>query len=159
MREPARGPTPPSPRAPGEKRRLPVLREPEVAAPGDEDRPPWHWSAIGAVGVFVLWLPLALLINGALTGVGQAVAAALNAAAFALAAFASGFLVGRFGGSAGRREATVSGMAAGATAWLIAASQGMRGAVTWALLLAIIVALGGGAARVGGALGVSKRKA
>ena len=159
MSEPAGGPPRESPRAPGEKRRLPVLREPEVAAPGDEDRPPWHWSAIGAVGVFVLWLPLALVINGALAGGGPGLLAALNAAAFALAAFASGFLVGRFGGSAGRREATVGGVAAGATAWLVAASQGLQGPLTWALLLALIVALGGGAARAGGALGVSKRRA
>ncbi len=144
---------------PDKKRRLPLLPKVEVAAEGDEDRPPWHWSAIGAVGVFVLWLPLALLINGVFAVPASAAPAILNAAAFALAAFTSGFLVGRFGGKAGRREATVGGVAAGATAWLIAASQGMRDPVTWLLLLAVIGGLGGGAARAGGAIGVARRKA
>jgi tRNA-(ms[2]io[6]A)-hydroxylase len=136
-----------------------VLREPEVAAPGDEDRPPWHWSAIGAVGVFVLWVPLAMLVNGPLAVGTPAGIVALNAAAFAFAAFASGFLVGRFGGRAGRREAMLGGVAAGTAAWLVSASQGMQGPVTWALLFALIVALGGGAARAGGAFGVSRRNA
>ena len=159
MSEPGGGPSRQSPRAPGEKRRLPVLREPEVAAPGDEERPPWHWAVIGALGVFVLWVPLAMVINGPLAMNTPAAIVALNAAAFALAAFASGFLVGRFGGRAGRREAMVGGVAAGVTAWLVAASQGLRGPVTWALLLALIVTLGGGAARAGGAFGVSRRNA
>ncbi len=153
---------------PDRKRHLPLLPKVEVADPGDEDRPPWHWSAIGAIGVFVFWLPLILAVNGALSpraplpgalpGPGPAWVG-LNAAAFALASFGSGFLVGRYGGKAGRREAMVGGAAAAATAWLAAASQGARGPVTWALLLAVLVALGGGAARAGGALGVAGRKA
>jgi tRNA-(ms[2]io[6]A)-hydroxylase len=149
------------PPEPDKKRRLPLLPKVEVAAEGDEDRPPWHWSAIGAVGVFVLWLPLALVINGALAGprTEGAAPAILNGAAFALAAFVSGFLVGRFGGRAGRREATLGGVAAAATAWIIAASQGARGPVTWLLVLAILVGVGGGAARAGGALGVARRRA
>ena len=143
------------------KRRLPLLPKVEVAAEGDLDRPPWHWSVIGAIGVFILWLPLAYALNGALGGRGEggAAAVALNAAAFALASFTSGFLVGRFGGRAGRRESTVAGAAAGATAWLIAAAQGLQGLLVWARLLVVIVALGAAAARAGGALGVARRKA
>jgi tRNA-(ms[2]io[6]A)-hydroxylase len=145
---------------PDKKRRLPLLPRAEVAVEGDEDRPPWHWSAIGAVGVFVLWLPLAILVDGLLArsipeGGGLA---AINAAAFALACFTSGFLVGRFGGKAGRREAMVGGAAAGMTAGLIAATQLLKGLLTWGLILAVLVALGGGAARAGGALGVARRK-
>jgi len=147
-----------STRGPDNKRHLPLLPKVEVAVEGDEDRPPWHWSAIGALGVFVFWLPLILALNGALPGPG-AVWIALNAAAFALACFVSGFLVGRYGGKAGRREAMVGGAAAAATAWLVAATQGMQGILTWALLLAVLVALGGGAARAGGALGLAGRKA
>ena len=143
---------------PDKKRHLPLLPKVEVAVEGDEDRPPWHWSAIGALGVFVFWVPLILMVSAVLPGPG-ALWVTLNAAAFALACFGSGFLVGRYGGKAGRREAMVGGAAAAATAWLAAATQGMRGALTWALLLAVLVALGGGAARLGGALGVAGRKA
>ena len=143
---------------PDKKRHLPLLPKVEVAVEGDEDRPPWHWSAIGAIGVFVFWVPLILAINGLLPGPGAAWIA-LNAAAFALACFGSGFLVGRYGGKAGRREAMVGGAAAAATAWLAAATQGVRGPLTWVLLLAVLVAVGGGAARVGGALGHAGRKA
>jgi hypothetical protein len=152
------GPKPPAPRDADGKRRLPLLPKVEVAAEGDEDRPPWHWSVIGGVGVFVLWLPLAFVINGALAGRAEPGAAlvGLNAAAFALASFTSGFLVGRFGGSAGRREATVSGAAAGAVAWLAALTRG--GLLVWVILLAVLVGLGAGAARAGGALGVARRK-
>jgi MFS family permease len=143
---------------PDKKRHLPLLPKVEVAVEGDEDRPPWHWSAIGAIGVFVFWVPLILAINGLLPGPGAAWIA-LNAAAFALACFGSGFLIGRYGGKAGRREAMVGGAAAAATAWLAAATQGVRGPLTWVLLLAVLVAVGGGAARVGGALGHAGRKA
>jgi MFS family permease len=142
---------------PDNKRHLPLLPKAEVAVEGDEDRPPWHWSAIGAIGVFVFWLPLILAINGVLPGPGAAWVA-LNAAAFALACFVSGFLVGRYGGKAGPREAMVGGVAAAATAWLAAATQGMRGPLTWVMLLAALVALGGAAARAGGALGHAGRK-
>jgi len=152
-----------APPEPDKKRRLPLLPRAEVAVESDEDRPPWHWSAIGAVGVFVLWLPLAILVNGPLAGSAPAGGAsrasvALNAAAFALACFTSGFLVGRFGGKAGRREAMVGGAAAGATAWLIGTTQIVQGWGIWLVFLAVLVVFGGGAARAGGALGVSWRK-
>jgi hypothetical protein len=48
------------------KRRLPMLPKVEVADESDEDRPPWHWSAIGAVAIFIAWLPLAYIVNGPL---------------------------------------------------------------------------------------------
>jgi tRNA-(ms[2]io[6]A)-hydroxylase len=145
------------------KRHLPLAPKVDVAVEGDEDRPPWHWSAIGAVGVFVLWLPLAFAAS-ALLGRAEPgpLLVVLNAAAFAIASFGAGYLVGRFGGKAGRREATVSGGAAGTIAWMLAASQGVRrdavGLLTWMIVLAIIVGLGSAASRVGGALGVAHRK-
>jgi MFS family permease len=148
------------PAAPDKKRRLPLLPQAEVVVEGDEDRPPWHWSAVGAVGVFVLWLPLVILVNRPVAGGATpgGVVIALNAAAFALACFTSGFLVGRFGGKAGPREAMVGGAAASATACLIAALQILQGFVTWLVFLAVLVAFGGAAARAGGALGVARRK-
>jgi tRNA-(ms[2]io[6]A)-hydroxylase len=148
--------------APDGKRRLPLAPRVEVAAEGDEDRPPWHWSAIGAVGVFVLWLPMAIAVNELLGGRAGAAAVVMNAAAFALASFGAGFLVGRFGGKAGRREAAVGGLGAAAVAWMLAAAPSVRAdtgvLVTWALVLAALGALGGGAAWLGGARGVRGRK-
>jgi hypothetical protein len=146
---------------PDGKRHLPLVAKTEVATPEDEDRPPWHWSAIGTVGVFVLWTPPAIALQGILAGHAPGLAlVGLNTAAFILASFGSGFLVGRFGGKAGRREAMVGGAAAGATAWLLAATQGVAAEILgWALLLAVMVGLGGAAARAGGALGVARRGA
>jgi tRNA-(ms[2]io[6]A)-hydroxylase len=140
---------------PDNKRRLPVLRESE-ASPEDEERPPWHWSAIGVVGIFVLWLPLIFAAN-AVASPGT-VWAILNAGAFAIAGFGAGFVVGRFGGKAGRREATVAGAAAGGLAWVAAITQGAPGGLLpWALMLLVMVGLGAGAARAGGAVGVARR--
>jgi tRNA-(ms[2]io[6]A)-hydroxylase len=156
---------------PDGKRRLPLAPRTDVADEADEDRPPWHWSGFGAVGVFVLWAPLAFIVNGTLAGAAvdvrwQVATIALNAAAFALASFGAGFLVGRFSGKAGRREATVAGFAAAAVAWAftvaLTVTQGMRAnvltVVTWALILAALTGLGAGAGRAGGALGVRRRR-
>jgi tRNA-(ms[2]io[6]A)-hydroxylase len=138
------------------KRHLPVLREPEVSEE-DADRPPWHWSGIGAIGVFVLWLPLILLVSAVSAGP-SAAWGVLNAVAFALASFTSGFVVGRFGGAAGKREAMVGGASAGAVAWLVALSQGAgAGVIAWALVLIVLTGIGAAAARAGGAIGVKRR--
>ncbi len=58
------------------RRQLPILNQkmapPAGAGPGlegeVEDRPPWHWAAIGALLVFVLWLPLAMVGQWAARG-------------------------------------------------------------------------------------------
>jgi hypothetical protein len=85
-----------------------------------------------------------------------------NVAAFALACFGGGFLIGRFGGQAGRREATVSGLAVAAIACVFTATQtfqvGVAAVLVWLLLGALMVAVGAGAARAGGALGLKKRR-
>jgi hypothetical protein len=150
------------------KRHLPIAPKVEVASEVDEDRPPWHWSAIGVVAIFVAWLPLAFLVSAAVKrllpagepgGGAQAAMVLVNAAAFALACFGGGFLVGRFGARAGRREATVSGAATAVLAWALAALQGARSALlVWILLLALLVAIGAGAARAGGAFGIARRR-
>jgi tRNA-(ms[2]io[6]A)-hydroxylase len=145
----------------------------EVAQEGDEDRPPWHWSAIGTVAIFMAWLPLAFMVNGALSRLapGDAVAVSpaaraamviVNLAAFALACFGGGFLVGRFGGQAGRREATVSGFAAASIACVLTATRTFQASVAavvvWLLLLGALIAVGAGASRAGGDLGLKKRR-
>ncbi|MFT3766343.1 MAG: hypothetical protein QM820_12655 [Minicystis sp.] len=151
----------PGPRTADGKRRLPLAPRTEVADPTDEDRPPWHWSGIGAVGVFVFWLPLALLVNGVLSPRSGAATVVLNATAFALASFGAGALVGRFGGRAGRREAAVSGLVAAVIAWLVTSIPSLRAdvatLVTLVLLLAALGGIGAGAAWLGGTLGVAKR--
>jgi tRNA-(ms[2]io[6]A)-hydroxylase len=146
-----------APSPPDKKRHLTVLREPDVNEE-DIDRPPWHWAGIGAVGVFVLWFPLVLLVSAVSTGP-SATWGALHAASFALASFTSGFVVGRFGGVAGKREAMVGGASAGAIAWLVAVLQGAgAGVLAWALVLAVLTGVGAAAARAGGALGVKRRE-
>lgn len=147
--------------SPDGKRRLPLAPRVEVKEPEDEDRPPWHWSAIGAVGSFVLWLPLAIVVNAVIGARTGTIGAALNAAAFALACFGAGLIVGRFGGKAGAKEAMIGGASAAAIAWLLAATRSLvmdvRVIVTWLLLLLAIAVLGAGAARIGGAIGVKRR--
>ncbi len=146
------------------KRRLPMLPKVEVADESDEDRPPWHWSAIGAVAVFLAWLPLAYIVNGPLGGlfsggmVAKIAAVALNVAAFVIGSFAGGYLVGRFGGRAGVKEATVGGVAASVIAWALAAAQARSGVLVWIMLLTGMAMLGAGAGRVGGAVGLRGRK-
>ncbi|WP_437732532.1 hypothetical protein [Sorangium sp. So ce1335] len=158
---------PPSATAAPEKRKLPVLQ-----GGGDEgeDRPPWHWVALGTVATFIAWLPLAGLVNTLLRrmleGAGDAEAparvrvamVALNVVAFALAGVAGGYLVGRFGGRAGRREAAASGAVVATLAWALALAEGApAGALGWALLLVVMVAIGSAASYAGGSAGLRGR--
>ena len=154
------------------KRRLPVIgssppEEPEV------ERPPWHWSAIGAAAIFLAWLPLAALAAWLTSGMlgragvdGTAPAPvelrlrllmiAVHVFAFGLACFAGGYLVGRFGDKAGVKEATVAGFVAAAVAWALAAAQpgqASPGALAWILILVAVAVLGTGVAHVGGRYG------
>jgi tRNA-(ms[2]io[6]A)-hydroxylase len=112
---------------------------------------------IAAVGVFVFWFPVAGALHRLLGDAAGVAAGTVHAGGFALASFVSGFLVGRFGGKAGKREATVGGAAASALACLVAALQLRGGVLTWAVILAIFVGIGAGSARLGGALGLSRR--
>jgi len=139
------------------KRRLPVLKNEDVADEADLERPPWHWSAIGAVAIFVLWWPLTFL-TGALDQpmLGDVAAAAVNLLGFVLAAFGGGAIVGRFGGKAGLKEATVAGVAPAVILCVMVALQGTPLGLS-AVLLVVLVAAGAGASRAGGWLGLRKR--
>jgi MFS family permease len=153
------------------KRRLPVVQNVEAADESDLDRPPWHWSAIGVIAIFLVWLPLATLATALLKGMIEGIPPdampvgakfsmlGLHAAAFAFASLCGGLLVGRFGVTAGRKEATVSGVVTAALAWLLAiAGGGVSAPLAWALLLVIMIAVGGGFARAGGSIGLRSRQ-
>jgi tRNA-(ms[2]io[6]A)-hydroxylase len=127
--------------------------------PEDEERPPWHWSAVATVGAFVLWLPLIFAVNAIVKEPGP-LWGALNAFAFVLANGLAGGIVGRFGGKAGTREAAAGGVIAGGLAWILAFMQAARTEpLAWGLVFVVIVALGGGASAAGGRLGLRARAA
>jgi len=157
------------------RKRLPVIQEP----PDDDeaqDRPAWHWAGIGMIAIFLVWLPLASLVNAliarSIRGVeaspdapsaaspeAQVVMVASNALCFVIAAIAGGYLVGRFGGRAGRREAAASGASAAAIAWSIAIAGSVKeGYAVWFLLLLVMAVTGFGAAYVGGLVGLRGRR-
>lgn len=164
----------PSPASPDDKarRRLPVIQAP----PEDDeaqDRPAWHWSIIGLIAIFLAWLPLASLVNALFasslrgaaapssgeSGAARGAMFAANALCFGVAALAGGYLVGRFGGRAGRREAAVSGALTAALAWLIALTGAPPGSyVAWSPLLVAMTAIGGGSSYVGGRIGLRARR-
>jgi len=165
-------------------RKLPVLQNPALGD-SDDQRPPWHWVLIGAGFVFTLWIPLAIVAEWlsralAASRVDLADAAAVahfNATAptgqrillsavllgplvlsFVAACVAGGMLVGRFGGRAGSREATLAGLLAAAVGWLVALIGG--GLSPWSVAVASLALLGGagaGLTRLGGWLGRRRR--
>jgi hypothetical protein len=114
------------------KRRLPLLKEPG----GDEaevPRAPWQWVAFGALAIVVVWVPLAWLsvlgaarVGAGASGAAQSAAVVVErtlvlAAGLATAAFAGGYLVGRWGhAGAGVREAALAGLVAALAATLLA---------------------------------------
>jgi hypothetical protein len=157
-------------------RRLPVLQSSDV----DDRRPSWHWLLIGAGFTITLWLPLAMLalwvgprlalelfdvpdgqsleqVLAAASSARQRLAAVVQALplllSFFLACFASATLVGRFGGAAGRREATLANLVgSGMVLCLAAASGGLTLPVGLGAggFLALSSLIGGwGGARVG----------
>jgi hypothetical protein len=152
------------------KRRLPLLQAP--AAPGGEGseedvrRPAWQWVGFGAVAVLTAWLPLSALVGllGSKLAAGSeadparvaragAAIVGLHVVALALAAFAGGFVVGRWGGSGvGVRTAGLAGLVAGLVA--IAIAWAASGVSPWAFS---IVAISLPAAAAGGWRGVAAR--
>lgn len=147
-----------------------------------ESRPPWHWVGFGTVLIFAAWLPLAY-VGGAVQArmlasrfgqdaskdqIDLAVAAmtageraqlALSQAipgvlALALAAFAGGLVVGRFGAGAGPRESGRSGAVAAVIATILA----FHGFDVPALVSAVITfAVATGFAAWGGSVGRRKK--
>ncbi len=152
-------------------------------SPGDEEtRPPWHWVGFGTVAIFAGWLPLAYVagavsakvmaarfgadasrdaVDLALASMTAGERAQLMATValpsilgLALAAFAGGVVVGRFGTGTGAREAAMSG---GMTA-LIASAMAFAGFTVATLIAAVVTfAVAIGFAAWGGRLGATRR--
>lgn len=137
-------------------------------------RPGWHWAGFGAVAIFTAWLPLAYAAQWfvlrfvlARFGVSQVTAGELaalvqtlgpearvslgiqmfapHAVALALAAFAGGFVVGRFGKGAGPREAAVSGVVTSLVAAGLTCSASGASAVPLVTMLFTVPAAAAGA--------------
>lgn len=155
---------------PDKKRRLPILQN---KAPGDEPeeepRPPWHWSGIGVVVTFLVWLPVAAgiaaltarMTSGAATpalSLGVLVVA-LHLVGFWVATFVGGFFIGKFGGEAGPKEGAVAGFVTAAFAVALAAAAPVPGAtiLTWVILLVIVGGTGAASAMVGAKVGKKSR--
>jgi tRNA-(ms[2]io[6]A)-hydroxylase len=162
-------------------RRLPVLQNKASEDAEAEQRPRSHWVAIAAGFVLTFWLPLVAVAElvgrfavkrlvdaedpAALAAASSGRRAALSIAlllpplvSFALAAFAAGGLVGRFGGRAGVREATTGALIAALAVCLIAL---LGGALRpWPILVGSVVVLsliGAIFGAFGGRFGMRKR--
>lgn len=145
------------------KRRLPVLNTPAPGSAEEEqhERPPWQWVVIGCIATILGWLLMAMLANLVLAPGADSAAppsrwalVTVHAAGFAVAAFAAGCLVGRFGVTTTRRHSGHAGaLAAGVGVGMaLLSSTGLKSVndvVSWVLILIVLVVLGGGAARLG----------
>lgn len=158
------------------RRQLPVLKNepaPEPEAADDEARPPWHWAGFGVVAIFAAWLPLSY-VGGAISkrlvsgidlehfdtlSTGEQAKLGLMVGlptmiGLAIAAFAGGFVVGRFGTGPGTRVAAVSG-AITALIVTVLSWVGYSGAVLISSL--ILFTLATGFAALGGRVGEKRR--
>jgi hypothetical protein len=149
-----------------------------------EPRPPWHWVGFGVVIIFATWLPLSYvggavqrsmlaskfgadasaeqiaIATAAMTAGERAqlmLAQALPVVfALALAAFAGGIVVGKFGAGAGPKESARSG----AITALIAVVIGFQGFTVATLVSTIVICLvATGFAWWGGRVGIRKKSA
>ncbi len=161
------------------KRRLPVIQRAAPEEEPDEPRPTWHWVGFGTVAIFTAWLPLAsgaqalhawsLRRRFGVTGGAEEIFAVLStlhpeirrqllwemvaphAAMLALASFAGGYLVGRFGEHAGVKEAALAGVATSVVAALLSwSTAGIFALVPFVLAVPF--------SSLGGYVGAKKKK-
>jgi tRNA-(ms[2]io[6]A)-hydroxylase len=148
----------------------------------DETRPPWHWVGFGTVAIFAAWLPLAyvagavsakmmaarfgadaskdaidLALRAMTSGERAQIMATValpNVLGLALAAFAGGVVVGRFG--AGPYPARVAALSGAVTAFIASAIAwaGFTAATAIAAIVTFAVAIG--FAAWGGRFGASR---
>jgi hypothetical protein len=158
--------------------------EPEQADDENEPRPPWHWVGFGTVAILAVWLLLsyaagavAARVMAARFGADaseeqirvamaamdasertrlMATIALPNVLALALAAFAGGVIIGRFGTGTGAKEGARSGGVVAAIVTIVAwRGINMASVVTFVVILAVAM----GFAAWGARLGASRRPA
>lgn len=151
----------------------------------DDARPTWHWIGFGVIAIFATWLPLVYLAEALKRGVVRsyvggasteeevaariaemtatdrmklaAIQALPHVLALAVAAFAGGLLVGRFGRTTGVREAALSGGATAALALALAWRAVAAGGASALLAVVVPAAIAVGFAAWGGRTGVRMR--
>jgi hypothetical protein len=152
------------------KRRLPLVKEPD-AHEEDVERPPWHWSIIGAIAVLIAWLLLGMLSQLILSRfypwLGDPLAAggpvrgglvASGSLSLVVAAFGGGVFVGRFGARAGSPQAAAAGALAVVPPWLLVAIGAPADAIPLlVVVLVVLAAVGAAFAYLGGRLGLRVR--
>ena len=153
---------PPKPGGPSRKVHLPVVQPDDDA----EERPPWQWAVIGALTTMFAWLPAAavvavvtrpLLPPAGEPSLGLVVVGASHLAAFALACFAGGALVGRFGANAGEREAGIGGALAASFGFSMVLGRGLRPVTAVAAAIPTLM-VGFALARAGARVGIRWRR-
>ena len=118
-------------------------------------------GGVRALGIFVVWLPLAWATTLIVLRLGgpsapPMVQAPLFAGSLVLAAMAGGYLVGRWGTrGVGVREAALSGLAAGVVAATM--GSGSLGPALRLLVTVAAIAVAAPPAALGGRLGMKKR--
>ncbi len=152
------------------KRRLPLVKEPD-AHEEDVERPPWHWSVIGAIAVLIGWLLLGMLsqlvlshfypwLGDPLAGGGTARGGfvAAGSISLVLASFAGGVFVGRFGARARAPQAALAGALAILPPWLILAVGAPADAMPLLVVVLVVLAgIGAAFAYAGGRVGIRLR--
>lgn len=158
---------------PDKKRRLPIIQN---TAPPEEDeaepRPPWHWSGIGVVITFLLWLPIAGGLTGLTRWIFQSdvipavneirttvlLIVVLNFLGFCIATFLGGFFIGKFGGEAGPKEGAVSGFVTAAVAVALATGASKTLSIPDIGIAILLLILVGGTGALSGRFGAKVGK-
>ena len=151
-----------------------------------ETRPPWHWVGFGTIAIFAAWLPLAYVAQAAVARVlaqrfgaeatAETIATAMasmpagerarltsllalpNAVAVAVACFAGGYLVGRFGSGTTSREAGTAGAMVALVALVLALGGGVASGVTALVTAVVTLVLTVGFSTWGGRVGLRARE-
>jgi len=152
------------------KRRLPLLPQAGDEAGDGSARPSWQWVVLGALAIFVVWVPLAAStasIAARLAPAGRVdqpdrgtlLFAGLSSLALAIAALAGGFVVGKARGTASAsRDAALSGLAAASVA-VVGSWVALGFNVTSLVAAAIAVAFATVGGKIGGPRGASSLRA
>jgi hypothetical protein len=118
------------------KRHLPVLRE-----PSENDGPRWssaQWAFAGALGIFLLWLPLAM-VGLWISRISGVFVLGPLLVSFSLAAFFGAALVGRYESNHRRSTPVFAGLLASLGIVLLAAVQGALRPLAMVVLVQVVL--------------------